>query len=243
MSAGHRADVRQKSEAELLEVLGQGDTPKLMAQSFAVDHAHDIAYAGGASIDRRTVYVDRTLYRDIMAGRVKARGLSPHQLIERIIDHEHTEKAVDDGNNPVDVYEPAHAYALRREHDGVEDITGPGGTERYEKDLRPALAQCQTRFLQLGRRADPPKDLWCGPYIDHATAADRKILQIMRAKGVRDAHKVSKFEVHYGTGPEECRRCSMFGAGHPDNGAALRECSLVAGLVRDDRWCDQWKSR
>ena len=55
MSTGHRAEgVREKTRAELDKVLGEGDTPQLMAQAFTVDHTHDIAYAGGVSVDRRT---------------------------------------------------------------------------------------------------------------------------------------------------------------------------------------------
>lgn len=241
MSTGHRLAIRPKSKLELITVLGLGDTPKLMAQSFDLDVSHDIAYAGGVSVDRKTVYIDQQLYRDIIAGQVRVRGLSPHQLVERICDHEHTEKAVDDGDNAIDVYQPAHAYALRREHEGVEDIVGDGGAQRYEADLRPATQAAQKRFLKLDRKADPPRDLWCGPYVDHTTAADRKILAIMQAKGVLDAHKLSKYEVHYGVGPEKCQGCSMFQ--DPDKAGPLHECSLVSGLVRKDRWCDRWEKK
>ena len=169
------------------------------------------------------------------------RGLSPRQVIDRIIDHEHTEKAIDDGNNDIDVYEPSHAFALRKEHNGVDDITGGGRAAEcsYEEDLRPLLVACQKRFIKLDRKANPPKDLWAGPTVDHATADDKKILEIMRAKGVEDAHKISKFEVHYSLGGEECRRCAMFAAGS----GPLRKCSLVSGLVRDDHWCDRWEAK
>jgi hypothetical protein len=242
MSTGHRAaNVREKTTAELDKVLGEGDTPQLMAQAFTVDYTHDIAYAGGISVDRKIVYIDAWVYEQIMSGKVRVRGLSPRQVIDRIVDHEHSEKAVDDGDNDVDVYEPAHAYALRKEHNGVDAITGGGkaAEDRYEEDLRPLLAACQARFIKLGRRANPPKNLWAGPTVDHATADDKKILAIMRAKGVEDAHKISKFEVHYSVGGEECRHCAMFGAGS----GPLRKCDLVSGLVRDDHWCDRWEKK
>jgi hypothetical protein len=242
MSTGHRIDIRPKSRMELLEVLGQGDTPRLMVQSFELDHGHDVAYAGGVSVDRKVVYIDRTLYREIMSGAVRVRGLAPRQVIERIVDHEHCEKAVDDGDNAVDVYQPAHAFALRREHEGVEDIVGDGGASRYEADLRPALQECRKRFLKLDRKANPPRDLWCGPYLDHATGVDRKILAIMAAKGVKDASKLSKYAVHYGEGPEECKRCSMF-IDPERTSSQLHECTLVSGLVRADRWCERWVER
>jgi hypothetical protein len=240
MSTGNRVEnIRPKTTAELDKELGEGDTPQIMAQSFRVDHDHDVAYAGGVSVNRKTVYIDAWLYERVMSGAVKIPGLSGSQVIGRIIDHEHTEKAIDDGDNAVDVYEPCHAMALRKENDGVDAIAGKGAAARYEAALAPLLKLCQERFLRLDRQANPPRDLWCGPYLDHATKTDLKLLNIMRAKGVEDASKLSKFTVHYSIGADECQRCAMFNAGT----GPLRKCDLVSGLVRDSRWCDRWEEK
>ena len=54
--------------------------------------------------------------------------------------------------------------------------------KRYEGAIAPALDRCAKRDPD-----NPPRDLWCGPYLDQPTARDQEILRIFRAKGVADA--------------------------------------------------------
>jgi hypothetical protein len=232
MSTGH-LKYEKKGEAELYKVLGEGDTPKLLARKYLIDTTHDWPYAGGNSVDGHTVYFDRTFYREIMDGIIKVRGMSPRDIISRVCDHEHSEWSIMVGDNPVDSYPPAHALATTYEH---RDIKNP---ERYEECLKPGLKRCIKRFIALGTKANPPRDVWCGPVLDDPDDDDREILRILRAKGVHDAFKVSKISVHYGTGDTECKDCKMFGDGKQKTGV-MRQCELVSGLVRADRWCDKW---
>src|SRR5580704_8310827 len=115
MSTGHRRNAR-KTDAELYQMLGEGDTSALYAKKVVLDTAHDIPYAGGVSVDGKTVYIDRRLYRDVIDGRLAVRGMSPQQIIQTWIEHEHTEKAIDDGDNPVDAYLGAHGFGTAKEH-------------------------------------------------------------------------------------------------------------------------------
>src|SRR5580693_3107996 len=81
MSTGHRRNAR-KTDAELYQMLGEGDTSALYAKKVALDTAHDIPYAGGMSVDGKIVYIDRRLYRDVIDGRLAVRGMSPRQIIQ-----------------------------------------------------------------------------------------------------------------------------------------------------------------
>ena len=228
MSTGHRRNAR-KTDAELYQMLGEGDTSALYAKKVALDTAHDIPYAGGMSVDGKIVYIDHRLYRDVIDGRLAVRGMSPRQIIQAWIEHEHTEKAVDDGDNPVDAYLGAHGFGTAKEHAFVRLLRVD--PKRYEGAIAPALDRCARRDPD-----NPPRDLWCGPYLDQPTARDQEILRIFRAKGVADAFKASKLAVEYGIGAEKCRDCRHFA------GRRLGECEKVCGLVRWNRRCD-WYSR
>jgi hypothetical protein len=142
--------------------------------------------------------------------------MSPRQIIQAWIEHEHTEKAVDDGDNPVDAYLGAHGF----------------GPKRYEGAIAPALDRCAKRAPD-----NPPRDLWCGPYLDPPTARDQEILRIFRAKGLADAFKASKPAAEYGIGAEKCRDCRRFAGGK------LGECEKVCGLVRWNRRCDWYSEK
>lgn len=238
MSVGHLR-YEKKSKAELYAILGEGDTAKFKAQPVKLDVSHDVADTGGISVDRKTVFIDQTFYAEVQSGKVRIRNMSPRQITERIIDHEHTEKCVMDGDNPVDTYPPAHEFATTDEHEGVEEITGKDGDVDYEPALAPAIRRCMKRFLAKGRDANPPKELWCAPHLDDPSPDDEKVLAILRAKGVDDAFKKSKKSVHYGVAAHECKACRHFG----DGSGSLRKCELVSGLVRDTRGCDLWAAR
>ena len=158
MSTGHRHGAR-KTDAELYRMLGDGDTSALYAMRITLDTSHDIPYAGGASVDGRTIYIDRELYREIMDGKVAVRGMSPRQIVQAFVEHEHTEKAVDDGDNPVDAYLGAHGFGTAKEHAFVRMLQVD--PKRYEAAISDALDRCAKRGPD-----NPPRDLWCGPYLD-----------------------------------------------------------------------------
>jgi hypothetical protein len=234
MTVGHRGQ-EAKPQAELNRMLGEGDTAQLAAKLVKLDTSHDVHYTGGVSIDGKTVYIDRQFHAELLAGTIAVRGMSARQVVRCLVDHEHTEKAIDDGDNPCDAYLPCHGFALRAEHDCVEAILGPDGPERYEAAIGPGIRRCAARTP-----TNPPRDLWCGPLLDEPSERDQEILRIYRRLGVDDAYKLSKLAVHYGVGAHECRACEHFST--TDRGV-LRRCALVSGLVRGDRGCDRWAQK
>lgn len=241
MSIGHRLsedELVEASIASLYSSLGERDTPALYERSYKIDTAHDIPSGGGNSLDRKTKYIDRTLYQEVMDNAFKATGLLPQQIIDRWLDHEHIEKCIVDGNNAVDDYLPGHRRALRKEHEGVLIILGFNNAaekiRKYEATIWPSLLRCYHREI-----AKPPKDLWCAPILDQPTERDEEILETFRKLGVTDASKRAKYEVHYGYGPKSCDQCSgwspdLVSQEHGD----LAGCKRVTGLVRRDRHCD-----
>ena len=241
MSTAHRGE--PKSEAELNRMLGEGDTPELAARPVKLNTSHGIGYGAGVSVDGKTVYIDQRLYDELCGGRPPVvpipKGLDPVEIVKAWIDHEHIEWAIDAGDNPVDAYSAAHAFALTSEHKAV---TAAGGDpDRYEKAIKPALDRCVARYPR-----NAPKDLWCGPYLDIAFSDDKKdaarakeILRAYREQGVRDAFKVSKVEVHYGMSDVECHNCTMY----EQVGKPMSTCELVCGLVRQDRSCDRYEEK
>lgn len=244
MSIGQRLDEDELSDTSLqalYSVLGERDTPSLFDRPYAVDFEHDIPSAGANSVDRKTKYIDRTLYAEVMDGEFKATGLEPQQLIERWLDHEHCELCIIDGDNPVDTYAPGHKRALKLEHIGVLAILGRkdglAKIRNYESVIWPGLVRCYHRPIKK-----PPKDLWCGPYLDDPTPRDYEILDALSKFGVYDAAKHSKYDVHYGFGHDNCDKCSGW---NPDFMAQeqkqLAACHRVNGLVRYDRHCDLWR--
>jgi hypothetical protein len=230
MSTGYLRYER-KSDAELYKMLGEGDTPDLYARSTKLDTSHTIPYAGGNSVDGKTVYIDDQLYREVMDGKVKVEGMTPDQLIQAWLEHEHTEWAVDSGDNPVDRYDAAHEFAEAKEDKFVVRQVGVPRA-RYIEAIKPALERCARR-----EPSNPPKDLWCAPYLDEPTPGDKEILAEFRKHGVVDAFKKSKVDVNYGIGQAQCRDCRHFSGGMK---GPVRPCELVSGLVRNDRHCDLW---
>jgi len=243
MSIAQRLDhdeLIEASTAELYRALGSHDTPLLFEQPVEVVIKFQVPAGGGNSLDRQRVYIDNVLYQEIMDGSFSATGLSPVQLLERIVDHEHTEIVIAQGDNPVDTYLPAHRRALRREHEGVLAVLGRDQAEakiqNYERVIWPGLLRCYQRPVK-----NPPKDLWCGVYLDEPDDHDERILETMARLGVIDAQKRSKYETRYGVGGYHCRECSMWAPRiiASENGA-LAACTAVSGLVRHDRQCELW---
>ena len=229
----------KKSEHHLAETLGEGDTPDLYSRPYKVDYLHDIAYTAGNSVDGATVFVDQQTYRDVMDGKVYVRGMTPSQIIRAWREHEHSEWAIEMGRNPVQTYPGAHGLATTSEHKYVKEL--PIDPDRYEACIRPALERAMARFLALGTKCNPPRDLWCGPVLDDPTSDDRKVISILKAKNVEDAFKLAKNDVDYGVGSDRCKDCAM--VGDRDILPNLRKCELVNGLVRNTHWCCRWTKR
>lgn len=244
MAILHRAldedELTQASVAELYAALGEGDTPQLFERPYKIDHDHDCPAGGGSSIDRKTKYIDRILYQEVMDGEFKVTDLSPQQIIERWLDHEHVEICIIEGDNPVDTYFPAHERALRHEHEGVLAILGRSGAEakikRYEETIWPGLMRCYHRSVER-----PPLDLWCGPLLDDPGERDEEILEQMRKAGVVDAAKRSKLDARYGMAKHRCRDCRHWAPKllSQEHGK-IAMCGVVAGAARDDRGCEYW---
>jgi hypothetical protein len=236
-------ELQESSVEELYRALGEGDTPELFAGAFKLDFDHDIPAGGGNSLDARTVYIDRGLYAEVMDGEFKETGLSPQQIIDRWIDHEHTELAIILGDNPISVYRPAHQRALRREHEGVLAIVGRSDASakiaKYEDTIWPGLVRAYNRNPKK-----PPLDLWCGPYVNQPTHRDLEIIAVLKRHGVVDAAKRSKYEMRFGVGEHHCRDCAHW---KPDrlsrSGRTLALCEEVSGLVRDELSCYLWKAK
>lgn len=226
---------------ELYSILGERDTPRLYDEPFTIDTGHDIPFGAGNSVDRRIKYIDRGLYQEVMDGEFTATGLDPQQILERWLDHEHTEKCIIDGDNPVDTYKPGHKRALKKEHEGVLAILGKDDAQRkiahYETVIWPGLVRCYNRPVKK-----PPLDLWCSPILDDIEDEhDRDILARLRKLGVKDAGKRSKYEVHYGFGKKPCEQCRFFNNEPlPVPQGEIAPCRITAGLVRADRHCDFW---
>lgn len=246
MSIGHRLaadELIEASVAELYAVLGERDTPRLYQQAWRLDATYDVPCGGGNSLDRKTKYLDRVLYQQAMDGEFQKTGLSPQQLVDCWLDHEHTEICIADGDNSVENYLPSHRRALRKEHERVLTILGHDHAEEkirnYEAITWPALLRCYHQSIDR-----PPKDLWCAPFLDEPTERDKEILEIFRRAGVTDAFKRPKYAVHYGFGPLNCDRCRNW---NPDflvqEEHQLAGCRRVTGLVRADRHCDLWMSQ
>jgi hypothetical protein len=231
---------------DLYSQLGQNDTPKLLEQPYRVDTEHDCPTGAGNSIDRKTIYIDRILYQEVMDGAFKKTELTPQQIIGRWLDHEHSEICLSHGDNGVDVYQPCHNRSLVREHEGVLTIlrsSSPAACrkaiENYEAVIWPGLVRCYHRPI-----TKPPKDYWCGPLADHPTDRDEEILKRLTELGVIDAPKYSKYEVHYGFGEKKCEDCSGWFPGliSQEHGR-LAGCHRINGLVREGRWCDMWREK
>lgn len=240
MSVGHKpTELTKKTDAELYKMLGEGDTYQLYARPYTLNTSYDWPYAGGNSVNGKTVYIDRVLYQEIMSGKVKVKGMTPRQIVEAWCEHEHTEWSCEMGDNPCDSYEPSHEFANAKEDRYVEML--PKNPDTYNEEIRPGLQRCLRRFIANAKTVKPPYDVWCGPILDHPDATDRELIRILRAHGVKDSFKVSKPGVNYGLGPDECRACAMFArkATLPH----LHACNLVSGLVRDDRYCTRWIAR
>lgn len=233
-------ELAQATDAELFRALGERDTPDLFAQRYALDTDHDCPTGGGNSLDRKTVYIDRTLYAEVMDGEFKATGLEPEQIISLWCDHEHSEICIVDSDGCIAWYTPGHRCALALEHQGLLTILGRKNAkakiDRYEETIWPGLMRAYRR-----EPVNAPKDLWCGPLLDEASAHDKELLEQLAKLGVVDARKCSKLDMRYGYGEHRCVDCSMWSPQElSQDNKHMAACSAVSGLVRHDRWCQLW---
>jgi hypothetical protein len=241
MSIIQRDELSDASTADLLTALGGGDTPELFERPYRVETAFDIPFGAGNSVDRRTVYVDRGLYAEVMDGSFGDSGLSPDQIITCWLGHEHSEIVIVQGENPVETYEPAHRRALCWEHLDVLTILGRDGAAekiaRYEKSIWPGLVRCYNRPVMKA-----PLDLWCAPLLDNPEEQDEEHIKRLQSLGVVDAFKHSKFDIHYGVGPNQCHEC-QFSIEPREPKFQLSTCMIANGRIRRNRWCEFWKQK
>jgi hypothetical protein len=256
MSAGHKHSSpnllipKPQVLARLHRLLTSGGAPALMRRWQKLDIEHDIPYLLGYNVQGTTAYADRdyinALYdpqyaQQIIGGPVNT-GLSPVDTLECTVEHEHVEKVILDADNPVDFYdhddEPdgwgAHEYATIAEHQKV--IQKGGHPAVYERGLSKIIDFCEHKHLEK-----VPLDLSCSPYLDDPDANEERIIKRMQELGVGDAFKVSKYDVDYGPvhSADRCSTCANW-QGLRDRDLAV--CRLIAGLVRDDRWCKKFES-
>lgn len=250
MSTGHHKDFERRTPAEFYLIAGEADTAKWLAKPKRLVTNKDVPYGGGASVDAEELYIDEQLYREIMRDKaspphlhVIIPGMTGKQIVRVTVKHEGTEIAVELGDNPCDTYQACHGMATCAEEDDVEAILGKGKADFYEARYRPALIRCVRRSLNKIRVGtfNPPKKLWCGPYLDDPTPDDRKLIRGFKACGVTDAFKLAKSDptVMYGMGGEKCRDCQMMEKPKLE----LSPCDLVCGMVRWNRNCERYVER
>lgn len=235
MSVGHRLEDWELSDTsvyDLYHALGANDTPALFDSPYELDTAHDWPAAGGMSLDRQTVYIDRTLYQEVMDGEFKATGLTPTQIINAWVFHERVENAIVAGDNAVDEYTPAHARALAAEHE-VYRLAGCDPVE-IEKVIWPGLVRCYKRPIKK-----PPLDAWCGVYVNDIGADEERILEQLVKFNVIDARKRAKYDSGYGVIGRRCDACRNRDKSVLNQGPIFG-CAVVSGPVRDDRGCQFW---
>jgi hypothetical protein len=235
MSTGHRSG-EERTPAELKKILAQGDTQKLVDEHFTLDNRYDIPDLGGCSVDRETVYIDRTFAAAVRAGKVKVPHLSAQDILNAIATHEHVEACIVDGDNPIDLYHEAHEYATTAEHEHVCSLGAD--PERYEAALKEWIERAEHEDP-----TNPPRDLWCAPYLDEPDADDQRQLKMFRAKNVVDAFKVSKASVKYdkAKGEDCCGECEHWMRNTKQDAGHNAMCEGVSGLVRDTRWCTRFE--
>jgi hypothetical protein len=235
MSIGHRLEDWELAETSLRDLfhdLGSNDTPDLFDQPFVVDASYDWPAAGGMSLDLRRVYIDRTLYQEVMDGEYAKSGLTPDQIIFAWCWHERTENALVAGDNAIDLYTPAHRRALAGEHE-IYRACGINPAEA-EKVFWPGFVRCYKRPIKK-----PPPDAWCGVYNDDPGPEEDEIIAQLIKLGVIDARKRSKYSSSYAIRGHRCDQCRNRDERVLKQGP-LFGCTIVSGRIRGNRACDFW---
>lgn len=235
----------------LQRLLTTGHAPALMRRFQHFNMDCDIAYTAGYDVPGTTRFADKDFvhalydpaYAEKIVGQPIDTGLSPEDTLECVLRHEAIEKVImDDPSNSFDLYdhhdEPggfgAHEWATFGEH---ELVRRKGGTPvKYERGLERIIRYCGHKQLHVIK-----KDYACAPYLDDPDPNARRILTRYRELGVTDAGKTSKETVNYRPARKgnQCAGCSMWQ--NRDRHVLLSTCSLVDGLVAQDRVCDRFE--
>ena len=238
MSAGHpHTGKDHRSPAELAWLRKYTDLPVLMKRFHDLDVDHDVPDGAGYNVQGTVRFIDRDFFEALLnhehANKIGLdpihTGLSPEQTVECILEHEAVEKALLDGDNPIDTYKAAHDLATLAEHEKVKSF---GGTPlQYERALKPIFDYCERKVVNAAKA-----DFACASMLEDRDQHDTKALAAMRKLGVTDASKESRASVGYGksTSESKCRGCKHW-QGH--RSLKLSPCAVVNGLVRWDRWC------
>jgi hypothetical protein len=229
-----------KHEKELPKLLRQGGAPQLMQRWQRLDVDHDINDLAGYNVFGTVRFIDRDFFRalfdpayaeQIGIGPVDT-GLSPEHTVECLLTHEGVEKVLIDADNDIDAYLDAHEYATCAEHEQVRKLGGQ--PLQYERGLAKGIKFCEAK--------DPTKvarDYDACPLLDDPDANDKRVLKTLRSLAVVDAFRLSKASVDYGrsVSRDQCVGCKAW-QGHRQ--MQLSPCAIVEGLVRHDRWCNQF---
>lgn len=249
MSVGHLKGIARTKE-ELLLIMGEADTSKILAKPKRLVTSYDVPYGGGTSVAGDEIYIDQQLYKEVMWSPKVPRhlwvivpGMTGKQIIGVWTKHEDTEISVELGDNASDTYQSSHGFGTANEEDDVEAILGKGRAGWYEKKIAPALLRCLHRSINKIRAAsfNPPACLWCGPILDEPDAKDLVLIRGLKACNVLDAFKQSKSDddIQYGMGGRKCEDCKMMQ--YPNR--ELSPCELVCGRVRWNRQCEKFVAR
>lgn len=238
MSVGYRdEELSDTSLRELYSALGANDTPALFDEPYRLDTDHDWPAAGGSSLDRKTIYIDRILYQEVMDNAFKASGVEPAHIISAWIRHERIENTIIAGDNPVDTYIPAHNRALAAEHEMYRFIGADPA--KVEKAIWPGIVRCYKRPIKK-----PPKDAWCGMFLNEMTPRDEEIVEELTKLGVFDAGKTSKYAARFGMSEHRCDQCRHWQPKKlSQEHGQIAMCEVVSGSVRANRGCELWSAK
>jgi hypothetical protein len=260
MSIGHRKHGEgepnlltpdPKRLAMLHRLLTSGDAPQLMQRWQQNNFDNDIVYTCGYNTAGTTRFADRDFVRALndpsfalqILGAYIDTGLSPTDTIHCVFEHEGVEKVIIDADNPIDFYdyhdEPegwgAHEYATLAEHQMVR--RKGGDPAKYEKGLAGIIKFCEHKQL-----VKVPKDYACAPLLDDPDENEKRGIKRLRELGVVDASKISKETVEYEVAHDPTRHCAICSMWQGPREQTLSPCSLVDGLVRNNRVCDKFEA-
>jgi hypothetical protein len=242
MSAGHgHKREHDKTPSQLRKLQQDPDYRQLWQRWQRVDTDHDMVDLAGYNLWGTVRYIDRDLFhalidpnyaRHLGIGPIDT-GLSPEDTIACLLDHEGIERTLMDADNDIDTYLPAHEFATVGEHECARaKKTTP---LKYERGLAKAIEWCEKKTP-----TKVPQDFSCAPLLDDPDHNDKRVLEILKKLGIPDASKISKETVDYSksSGQDRCDGCKHWL--NPDRSSVHSLCDVVAGLVRDDRWCTKY---
>lgn len=243
MSAGHghtRPNLRHAGE--LRKLLQSGGAPELMKRWQKLNADNDVTYLAGYNTDGTVRYIDRDVLHALLDPKYAEHlgigaidtGLSPEDTIDCLMEHEAIEKALLDSDGDITTYQGAHELATSGEHEMVRSKGGK--PHQYERGLAKAIAWCAKKTLHK-----VPQDFDCAPLLDHPDDTSRRALAAMIGMNVADATKASKESVGYSksNGKDQCVGCAHWQAERTED---LSPCEVTQGLVRNSRWCEEYRA-